>query len=311
MRIRYNWTTLDASESAFLSTQFEQLRNRVFEIEYPEFKGRRLIPVDAETDPAATVITSTIMDRVGAFKLISNYADDLPRSDLFGRKVQTEVRSAGGSYGWNLMEVRIGRRNGTDLPAQKQISARQAWEKLVDDLAALGDTDVGLYGLLNQPNAQLYVVPDGAGVGADSTWETKTFDEMLDDLFGMEDQSISVTKGIESPDTLLLPNAKLNILKRTRSGVGDNASVLQTFLDSSASIKNIESWERCVAAGSGGTDRMVAYRRDPTRLQLIIPQEFEMLPPQERNLEFVVPCHGRVGGVVAYRPLGIIYGDGI
>jgi hypothetical protein len=56
---------------------------------------------------------------------------------------------------------------------------------------------------------------------------------------------------------------------------------------------------------------MVCYRKDPNVLELIVPQEFEQFPPQERNLEVVINCHMRCGGVVCYYPLAISFGDGI
>jgi hypothetical protein len=133
---------------------------------------------------------------------------------------------------------------------------------------------------------------------------------MLADLFGMEEQATSTTNGLEPPDTLIMPKAQLSLLRRTMVPDTMGVSVLNHFLATSDSIKNVESWEKCKAAGSGGTDRMVAYRRDPNKLQLIIPQEFESLPPEPRNLEFVINNHGRIGGVHAYFPLSIVYGDG-
>jgi hypothetical protein len=206
------------------------------------------------------------------------------------------------------MEIRRSRKNGTDLDGKKLNTARYAMEYLVENIAANGDAENGLYGLLNQPNAQVYTVPNGAGGTA--TFATKTAEEMLADLFGMEEQATSTTNGLEPPDTLIMPKAQLSLLRRTMVPDTMGVSVLNHFLATSDSIKNVESWEKCKAAGSGGTDRMVAYRRDPNKLQLIIPQEFESLPPEPRNLEFVINNHGRIGGVHAYFPLSIVYGDG-
>ena len=56
---------------------------------------------------------------------------------------------------------------------------------------------------------------------------------------------------------------------------------------------------------------MIAYRRDPDAFTLEIPQMFEQLPVQERGLEFVVPCHSRIGGVIIYYPLSMAIGEGI
>ena len=65
------------------------------------------------------------------------------------------------------------------------------------------------------------------------------------------------------------------------------------------------------AAWSGSSGRMVALRQDPMKLEAIIPQEFEQLPPQMEDFETKTICHARTGGVVAYYPASISYGDGI
>ena len=63
--------------------------------------------------------------------------------------------------------------------------------------------------------------------------------------------------------------------------------------------------------GSGATDIMLAYRLDPEVLTLELPSPYEQFPAQERNLEFVIPAHGRIGGVIVYYPLEVAIVDGI
>ena len=90
-----------------------------------------------------------------------------------------------------------------------------------------------------------------------------------------------------------------------------NVTILEYFLRTSQYVKSVDVWNKLAGAGSGGVDRMVAYRRDPDALELIIPQEFEQFAPQQEGLEWQVPCHARCAGVVSYYPLSIAYGDGI
>ena len=59
------------------------------------------------------------------------------------------------------------------------------------------------------------------------------------------------------------------------------------------------------------TDAMVAYDRSPDKLQLEIPVELEMLPVQQKNLEFVVPGRSRLGGLNIYYPLSLAIATGI
>ena len=76
-------------------------------------------------------------------------------------------------------------------------------------------------------------------------------------------------------------------------------------------INNIDSWEALNTAGAALATRMIAYKRDPEVLQYEIPLDFFQLPPQARNINFVVPCLSRVSGVEIYHPKAIAYMDAI
>ena len=59
------------------------------------------------------------------------------------------------------------------------------------------------------------------------------------------------------------------------------------------------------------TDAMVMYDRDPDKLQLEIPVEFENLATQFKNLEFIIPCRSRLAGINIYYPLSLFIATGI
>ena len=114
-----------------------------------------------------------------------------------------------------------------------------------------------------------------------------------------------------SPDTLLLPLEHFHLAATTKLATPSDKTALMYFLETSPYVKSVEWLEELNGAGSGSTDVIMAYKRDPRKLTLEVPQDFEQLPPQERGLEFVVPCHQRCGGVIVYKPLSIAKGEGI
>jgi hypothetical protein len=302
------YDNLDASESVYFSRSLEQVKATAYEVQYPQFNARRLIPVATGVDPDLNIITYRQYDQVGMAKVIAGYSDDLPRADVFAKEYSATVRLLGDSYGYNIDEIRKSRRDGTMLDQRKANAARRAIEQLIETIAISGDTTYGLQGLLSITNAQTYTVPNGAGGTA--TWATKTEDEILTDLFGIGDTIVTGTKNAERPDTLIVPQDQYSLITRKRVPDTDQ-TILAYFLQASNHIKNVEVWDALNAAGSGGTDRMVAYRRSPDVLELVIPREFEQLDGQARNLEIVVPCLARTGGVLCYLPMAICYADGI
>ena len=54
----------------------------------------------------------------------------------------------------------------------------------------------------------------------------------------------------------------------------------------------------------------MATERSAENQEIIIPQEFEQLPPQPVNLSFKIPCHKRFGGVQIRFPRASTYMDG-
>jgi len=305
---------LDANESAFFARELEFVKAKTYDKKYPQLKATRLIPVSTEAGPGASSITYQMFDQIGIMKIISNYADDLPRSDVFGKEFTSKVKSLGGSYGYNVQEIREAAMAGRPLNAKKAASVRKANELKVNSLAWFGDTDAGLVGLLNNVNIPAATAVTGVG---GIPWSTKTQAEILKDMNDSVTAIEETTKGVEIPDTILLPIAQWRIISTTNMGTGTDTTIKKYFLDNNPEITSIE-WVNELDAvsplpsgGAGPSDIMIVYRKDPDVLTLEIPQPFEQFPAQERNLEFVVPAHSRIGGVIVYYPLAIDITEGI
>jgi hypothetical protein len=114
----------------------------------------------------------------------------------------------------------------------------------------------------------------------------------------------------EYPDTLLLPPTRYSQIA-TKRIPDTQVTVLQFFLANNPWIKNVDEWYHLETAGSGSTKRMVVYRRDPMKVRLAIPQEFEVFPVEQRGLEFLVPTHSRIGGVIMPKPKSAVFRDGL
>jgi len=319
-------TRLDADESIFFNRELETIMARSFDVLYPELKAIRLIPVDTSAGPGADSITYRQFDTVGLAKVIANYADDLPRADVLGKEFTSKVRSIGGAYGYSLQEVRSAAKAGRPLAQMKANAARRANDQIVDKIAWLAkssDTAYGgLVGLLYAPNVTTGTAPAGATTGVVPWYNAnpalqKNADEILTDLNNLVTDIVDLTGGVEVPDTLLLPIKQYSRLQKTRLAAGTDTTILEFFLANNPSITSVE-WVNELKAlaplpsgGAGPADVAVCYRRSIDKLSLQLPQPYEQLPAQERNLEFVVPTHSRCGGVIVHYPLSISILEGI
>lgn len=309
---------LDSNESIFFARELEHIKQKTFDVLYPQFKATVLIPVSNEAGTGAETITYTQFDQVGFMKIIADYADDLPRSDVKGKQFTSTVHSIGGSYGYSVQEIRNAQQANKNLITRKAVSVRRAYDQEVNDIAWNGDGTGkfgGLFGLWFNPNITKATPTTGA-------WLTgpKTPDQIIADvnesIFNMRD----LTLGVEEPNMIVLPVKEYGHIAATPRTTGTDTTILSflqnvnpgvefTWLNEAKGV--VDSNGNKPSGTAGATNVMLTYMRDPDKLTLEIPQDFETFTPQLRNLEFVVLAHGRIGGVIVYYPLSLTITEGI
>jgi hypothetical protein len=312
----YGAERLDANETAVLTQQLEYLRGRTADIKRPDFKARRLVPVTSEVDPGAESWAYFQWDRAGMAKIIANYADDIPTAQVSAKKFTASIETLALAYDWSWLDMQRTARAGIPLRARKAQSVRDGFEQRIEEIAAIGITDTGATGLLNNANVpQINAAAAAAGANAPA-WDgaDKTAQEILDDLHAAEDAILTATKGVHAPDTLILPLSHLRILQKrplsTAGGADPKDTILKVFLEKSENVRNVEWWHYADTVDAGA-QRACMYKRDPTIVHLEIPLEQQEQPPQVKNLTMEVISVGRIGGVVFEYPLAAVYIDAI
>lgn len=297
---------LDANETAFFARQLEYVKAQTYDVQYPQLRATALIPVSTEAGPGAETITYRGYDSVGVCKLIASYADDLPRADVYASESTRAIKSFGTSYAYSIMDIRHAAMAGVPLEQRRATAARTAWEQLVNRVAFLADgtaTYGGLYGLLYHPN--IPCGPTASGVAWD---DSVPADDIITDVNELLNGIRTLTKGVERPDTLLMPIRQYSLIaSRPRSSVSD--TTILEFLQRvhpGVAFEAVPDLASVKGPASGNTvDCLVAYQRSPDKLTLEIPQPFEQFDAQQQNLAYKVPCHGRIAGVIVYYPLSV------
>jgi hypothetical protein len=295
---------LDANETAIFSRQLEAIDAEMYEVMYPPAdQAVRLIPVNSSIPDGATSYTYRVFDQVGQAARIGNYATDLPRVDIQGREITSKIHSYGDSYGYSVQDLRAAAMAKLPLETQRAQAARLALMRKLDEVLFEGDADAGLTGFANNSDVD--------SVSADTgDWATATGAEMLGDLLKLERAINAESKGQEMADALALPPAEFALISTTPLGDTSDKTVKEFFLANSSSIKTIEPWWRLSTANAAGTGpRAIAYTKTPAKLEAIVPVEFESFPAEARNLEFIINCHMRTGGVVIRYPGSMRYMD--
>lgn len=305
---------LDANEAWFLERELTQLRQKLFTVEYPQSVARTFAPKATDIAQSAETYSYKVYEPIGKAKLIAYKGGDIPRVDTVAREVLGKVRPIGAAYGWDINELREAARLGLQLPEVKARTAQDVIERGIDEVLAFGSLpdetgaypDVGLNGLVN--NALVTAV----GIIAGQYWTNPAPigpGVILADLSTMASTIGTFSKNVWQADTILLPTAHYAYVQQTPFSALNGESILTVFKRNNPQITTVAPWYKLDTAGVGGAPRAIVYKKSPEILEAVIPQEFEVMPPEMRGFEFLHNCHARCGGVKIYQPLAMRYVD--
>lgn len=195
---------------------------------------------------------------------------------------------------------------------------RLNYNKSVDQLVYHGFTSVGFTGLVNDANIVRSTAPNGAA--GSPLWQNKTVDEILWDVNKTLTEAWAASEYDESaiPNHLLLPPDKYAYIVSTRIGTSGNENILDYLLRNNLATNRggnlyIAPCRWCSGAGTGNTDRMVAYvnDRDKVYFDLPVPLTRAMTQPVALQFAYITIYAAQMGQVkwLYYQPAR--YMDGI
>jgi len=314
MSRNYNFVNLDAGETVYFLRELEFVKAQVYNKQYPEYMWQFLFPVDSSAGPGVEAIVYRSYDSVGIMKMMSSYSDDAPRADVFAKEFTAKVKSLRGAYGYSIQDVRAAIYQNRPLKTLKADAAMLAYMQGVNDIAWFADGSAkygGVYGFLYNPNTTKTNAPTGNWIGG-----AATPDQIIADVnYGINRPRI-LTKTVERVNTVLLPVEEFAHIASTPRSSTSDTTILEFLQRVNPTVTFMDANELTAvnpkpSGAASATNCLVAYRRDPMKLELYLPQPFEQFPPQERNMEYVVNTHARIGGIAFYYPLSCIILEGL
>lgn len=322
----------DAATSAFFLRDLTEVLGRTYDIKYPDLKARQILPVFTGIDPAAEGYVWRQFDRVGGAHVIHDYGADLPSTEVVANEFQSRILSLGTSYNYSIQDLRKARMAGIPLETRKALAARRSMEQALEQIAFFGVAQVPGTGasqaLMFAPAAQntndplaMYGFTNFPGlpvVTGTNNWVngSSSVSTIVQDFNSMFLNVIQNSKGVHTPDTVVFPLSTWSVLNTmARSVTFTDDTVLQYLMKENPWIKNVywstmlETAGRNQANNAAGP-RIMVLERNEENLSLVIPQEFEQLPPQMVNMTFKIACHMRVGGLRVSYPKSILAFDG-
>lgn len=307
----------DAGEVLNFGRDLEHVIAQPYNVKYSETKGRRFVPVNTSVNNGLDIVTYKQYDVAGEFVLIEDMANDFPRIEIKGAQFSMGFADYGASYGYSLSDWRKAQATGLPLDAMKATATRDAFERLVERNACLGDSAKNLTGMANAPNVPVLTVGSSTELSG-KVWHpsgggtTATPLEVFNDMTAMFKKIYEGTLEVHTPDSVIFPLKLYTYLTTTLFQPTYNTdSIMDAILRTQKWITNVDCWTRLDSAGADGKGRVVVYKKDPMVLELFISQDYETFPPQVKGLEWSVMCHGKVGGVQVRYPKAMVYVDGL
>lgn len=324
----------DAGETLFVERALLWVETETYNTLFPPLEGLTYVPIDNSAPEGAKGTAYKQYTRTGIAKLVTERGGDLPTSKLFVREYQHQFYRLGMSYEYtldDLLAAQFSAQNGgpaLNIDMEQALGAKEAIAKGLDAITGIGSAtsstipglsvgigpDVGLLGLLNQPNASTYTPATGAA--GSTLWLYKTPDEKVADIVGQYAAMEAGTFKIFVPDSFLLPITQFRGAASSRMGDGSDETVISLIKNKMLPGISINSWQYCQSAGTGSTasapiDRCVAYINNKRYVKHMISQMFRQMPPQYEDLQFSVDCVAKTAGVFSPYPLSISYMDNI
>lgn len=273
---------------------------------------------DLDLGDEATAYDASLERAVGGVNpagksIISARTTTIGTANVDTERVQSPTFLWGEMIQMSIIEIERAMKLGRPLSPQLLNALKRKWELDTQGMVYLGDTGLGVTGLVNSPLVTAATVP--AGVGG-VTWALKTPDEILADVNAGLDATWAASGYTRMPTRIGLPPAKLSALVSRRLTNTDR-SVL-TYLKENNIAKQqggvdlqFAPMRELIGAGVGPSDRMVIYSKAVDVVRYPRTNELRAVPMQFDGLFQKQIYLGRLGTLEIPRPQLLRYYDGI
>lgn len=211
--------------------------------------------------------------------------------------------------GWTLPELQSAQQLGRPVDAQKFAGMQLKWNMDADEQVYVGDSQLGVTGLLNNAT----VPSSNATTG---NWGSATPAAILNDINNHLTAVWAASGYAICPSELRLPPAKFSLLVTTLVSTAGNISLLEYIKQNSIANSingrplNIQPLKWLTGRGTGGTDRMMSYTNEEDRVRFpLVP--LQRTPLEYRSLNQLTTYFGKLGVVEFVYPETAGYCDGI
>lgn len=292
-----------ATAGIWTAAELHKIKKTAYEREYNSGSALKVFPVTNELNDTDRTFEYHVFDKVGIAQIIADYTDDLPTVDALMSVEFGKVFRLGNAFLISIDEIKAGQRTGKSLSARKAAAAQLAHDQLVNRLVFKGSKPHKIVSVFDHPNI--------TKIPASEKWldgDVKKPEQAEKDLEKAIEVLETQTKGQHRATHILIPPSVRKVLSVRMPETTD--SYLDYFKEQNAGI-TIEAISELENIDGAGTKGVMVYEKDPMNMSVEIPEAFNMLPAQPKDLHFKVPCTSKCTGLTIYRPLTLVMITGV
>jgi hypothetical protein len=231
----------------------------------------------------------------------------MPGAEIFKTDQFFKVKDFWSSYHYTRKELLQAAKAGIQLQEGRSQAVFRGAEQTLEEIAANGHAGTGLGGLRGITG--FTVATARAKTGGGTTWVSATQPgyEWIDDMITLEQAVVNGSKETSTPDTAIIPLARLQMLQAQRNTTTDRRMISLLF-ENLTYIKRVIGWSKLDTTG----EAYAFDSQDEEVLQYVIPVEPRQMDPLVQPMGSVrIPCMMTVGGVISKMPKGLAKMTGI
>lgn len=215
---------------------------------------------------------------------------------------------------YTIPELMSSQQVGRPIDSQKYDAMRLKYNMDVDEQVYVGDAQMGVFGLSNQPTVSTTNVVNGAS--GFSTWANKTPAEILADVNTVLNAAWAATGWAYAPTKLLIPPIQFGILQSQLISTAGSSNIIEYLKKNNISYTlngaelDIQPVKWLAGRGVGGTNRMVAYTQDKGRVRIPLTPLLNT-PLQYQGIHLQTYYYCKMGVVEITNTEFMAYADGI
>lgn len=256
-----------ATGGTFLSRKLEQLLPGVKTKRYAAltFENGALVPTMADLESGAVEIVAQMMNEVGSAAILGSDAFDLPVVDVSVEEDRYKILMVGAGFSYTFDEERKAEKGNFPINNYRMMAARRAIAETHERLAAFGDVNAAITGVLNNASVTL----NNSSFNPNTATPDELINYFVDEVSAMYAASNSVEMA-----SMALVGTKLQFKLLRR--LGETSDTVYSYIIKALSASglnfSIKAHRFCDSANlerfglqAGGTnkDRIAWYPLDP------------------------------------------------